>query len=129
MKRASPRTRVIGVCASRAPSMERSWRAKRVIETDRADTIADGIAVRVPIPEAVHDLQGVVDEVLLVDDETILRAMRLVQKCEGIEPEPAGAVGLAAVLAHPSQFAGKLVATVLCGANVTDAQRRLWYGS
>ena len=107
--------------------MERSWRAGRVITTDHADTIADGIGVRVPIPEAVSDLQGIVDDVLLVEDEQTLDAMQLLLTHVGLIVEPAGAVGVAANRAHHEQFAGQRVATVLCGGNVTEEQRRLWF--
>ncbi len=118
LKAASPATSVLGVCASNAPSMEQSWRQRTVIETPTADTLADGIAVRVPIPEAVHDMQGLVDDVLLIDEAHILHAMRLVYQHAGLMLEPAGAVGVAAIVAHRAQFAGKSVATVLCGSNV-----------
>jgi threonine dehydratase len=117
-KAASPATRVLGVCAANAPSMEQSWRQQSVIETPTADTMADGIAVRVPIPEAVHDMQGLVDDVLLIDEAHIAQAMRLVYQHAGLLLEPAGAVGVAAIVAHRAHFAGQRVATVLCGSNV-----------
>jgi threonine dehydratase len=120
-------TRVIGVCAAGAPAMERSWRSGRVETTATADTIADGIAVRVPVPPAVEDMRAVVDEVLLVDDAAILRAMQLLLHHAGLLVEPAGAVGLAAILAHRERFAGKLMATPLCGGNVTREQFRQWF--
>jgi threonine dehydratase len=122
----SPGTKVIGVCAAGAPSMAESWRAGRMIETASAETIADGIAVRVPIPEALEDLRGVVDDVVVVDDETIIRAMRLLHRELGVVIEPAGAAGVAAVLVDPERFAGQLVATPLCGGNLTEAQMERW---
>jgi threonine dehydratase len=87
-------------------------------------TIADGIAVRIPIAQAVADLQGVVDDVLVVDDDSIVRAMRLVHEHAGLVVEPAGAAGVAAILAYPGMFAGASVATVLTGASVTRQQIR-----
>jgi threonine dehydratase len=117
-KAASPATRVLGVCATNAPSMAQSWRQNAIVETPSADTMADGIAVRVPIPQAVQDMRGLVDDVLLIDEAHIARAMRLVYQHAGLLLEPAGAVGVAAILAHPTQFAGQRVATVLCGSNV-----------
>ena len=128
LRHVSPATRIVGVCAAGAPSMERSWRTRTVVTTETADTIADGIAVRVPIPEALEDLAGTVDDIWLVDDATILEAMRAVHAAEGIVLEPAGAVGVAALLAHGDAWKGGLVATVLCGANVTEAQREQWFG-
>jgi threonine dehydratase len=121
-KAASPATRVYGVCAGGADSMEKSWRSQQIFETQSANTIADGIAVRVPIPEAVSDMQGIVDDVLLVDDAHIVEAMRLCYSHAGLLVEPAGAAGLAGVVAHRAMFAGQRVATVLCGSNLTEQQ-------
>jgi peptide deformylase len=122
LKAASPATQAIGVCAEQAPSMEQSWRSGQIVQTPTADTIADGIAVRVPIAEAVSDMQGITDDVLLVSEAHIIRAMQLAYEHAGLLLEPAGAVGLAALVAHPQRFAGKKLATVLCGGNVSEAQ-------
>jgi threonine dehydratase/peptide deformylase len=123
LKAASPATRVVGVCARGAPSMADSLREGRVVETARADTIADGFAVRVPVPEALEDLRGLVDEVLRVDDADIVTGMRLALAHAGLLLEPSGAVGLAALVAHRARFEGTRVATVLCGGNLADADR------
>jgi len=127
VKAHAPRTRVIGVCAAGAPAMERSWRSGRVETTPAADTIADGIGVRMPVPEALADMRGVVDDVLLVDDATILRAMRLLLHHTGLLVEPSGAVGVAALLTHRDRFADQRIATPLCGGNVTQEQFRKWF--
>jgi threonine dehydratase len=127
IKATSPATRVLGVSASGADAMEKSWRSNTVITSNAANTIADGIAVRVPIPEALTDMQGLVDDVLLVDDSHMIEAMRLVLQHAGLLLEPAGAAGVAAVLAHRAAFAGKNIATVLCGSNVTEQQRKKYY--
>jgi threonine dehydratase len=121
-----PATRMIGVCACGAPAMERSWRAGRVITLERTDTIADGIAVRSPYPEALADLAGIVDDILLVDDEMVIAAMRLVHHDLGLVLEPAGAAGLAALMTHGGRFREQLVATILTGGNLTIEQMRLW---
>ena len=118
----APGVRIVGVCAQGAPSMQRSWREGRVIETESADTISDGIAVRVPIAEALGDLSGVVDDVLLVDDLTTIDAMRRIFSHLGLVVEPAGAVGVAALMTHRAQFVGTRVATILCGGNLTLTQ-------
>jgi peptide deformylase len=122
IKAASPATRVLGVSAAGADAMEKSWRGKTIITHDAADTIADGIAVRVPIPEAVDDMQGLVDDVLLITDAHIIEAMRLVYQHAGLLLEPAGAVGVAAIVAYRAMFANQKVATVLCGSNITESQ-------
>lgn len=118
----APATRIVGVCAEGAPSMALSWQARRVVETETADTISDGIAVRLPIPEAVADIQDLVDDIVLVDDSTTIDAMRRLFADLGIVVEPAGAVGVAALIAHAWRWAGARVATILCGGNLTLAQ-------
>ena len=124
-----PATRMIGVCASGAPAMERSWRAGRVVELDSADTIADGIAVRNPFLEALDDLTGVVDDVVLVDDDAIVAAILRAHADLGIVLEPAGAAALAAVFAYRELFRGRLVAVILSGGNATGEQMRRWLAS
>ena len=115
------------MCAAGADAMARSSAAGEVLCPPSADTIADGIAVRVPVPEALDDLRGVVDAVVGVDDAAIVEAMRLVHRHAGLVVEPAGAAGLAAALAHPSLVRGARVAvTPLCGGNVTEEQAARW---
>jgi threonine dehydratase len=123
VKAASPATEIIGVCAAGAPAMERSWRngpGGAVVETGTADTIADGVAVRVPVPEAVSDMHGLVDDVVLVEDELMREGMRLIQKHAGLVVEPAGVLGIAAILADRGRYAGRKIATILCGGNRAD---------
>jgi threonine dehydratase len=126
MKAASPATQVIGVQARGADAMERSWRHGTLVFPQSIATIADGIGVRVPIPEAVHDMTGIVDDVLLVDDEAIVAAMWLVHRHAGLVVEPSGAAGVAAIATHRARFAGRRVATILCGGNLTEDQMRQW---
>lgn len=124
IKAHSPETKVIGVCAAGAPAMERSWRTQKVVTTEAVSTIADGIAVRIPVSEAVEDMRTTVDDVILVDDAIILEAMYLLLIELGLVVEPAGAVGVAAALGYRDRFEGALVATPLCGGNVTVQQIR-----
>jgi threonine dehydratase len=114
MRARHPATRVIGVCATGAPIMRTCWLERRVVAApERVDTIADGIAVRVPVPAAVDDLAHVVDDMLLVDDDELRAAMQALRERTGIVAEPSAVAGLAA--AH--RFAGR-IATVLTGGNV-----------
>jgi threonine dehydratase len=125
VKSRSPSTRVIGVCSEGADSMAVSWRAQRLIERASVNTIADGIAVRRPVPEALEDMVGLVDDVMLVSEVAIKRAMQQVFMNSGLVVEPAGVVGVAAVIEHSSLRTEKL-ATVLCGSNLTEQQMRSW---
>lgn len=126
IKAASPATRVIGVSSAGADAMARSFQEQRVVSLPHMSTIADGIGIRNPIAEAVADMQGVVDEVLLVEDQHILTAMGALFQQAGLLIEPAGAVGVAAILANPQRFAGLNLATVLCGSNLSTEQVRHW---
>ena len=106
--------------------MEMSWRAGRPISTPTSDTIADGIAVRVPVQEALEIMRKTVDDVMLVTDDEIVDAMRRVHRDAGFVVEPAGAAGIAAIAKRRQDFAGKRVAAILTGGNVTDDQIRRW---
>lgn len=126
LRDASPQTRVVGVVAAGAPSMARSFRSGQPVATTTAETVADGIAVRRPIDEAVAALPRFVDEVLEVSEEALLDAMRALFSEHGLLSEPAGAAGLAALLESGARFRGQRVATPLCGGNVTPEQARRW---
>lgn len=128
LKHASPRTRIVAVQASGAPTMLESWRQRTLLRAETSSTIADGISIRVPIPECVQDMDGIVDEGILVEDAQTIEAMRLAHRHLGLVLEPAGAVTLAAVMADPARFAGQTVAVVLCGGNLTPEQMTTWLG-
>jgi threonine dehydratase len=121
-----PATQIIGVSASGAPAMERSWRSGQMVVLDQITTIADGIGVRVPVPEALDDLAGLVDDIVLVEDAMMLTTMRLAHQELGLVLEPSGAAGMAALLADTDRFRGQLVGTILCGGNLTHEQTRQW---
>ena len=117
----SPDTQVIGVQASGAPAMAQSWRERRVVLGQGATTMADGIAVRVPIPEVVSDTLELLDDVVLVEERQIAVAMRLLLDHVGLMCEPSAAVGLAALLEQPQRWRGARVVSILCGSNIAAA--------
>ncbi|MEV0680963.1 pyridoxal-phosphate dependent enzyme [Actinosynnema sp. NPDC050436] len=114
LKEHSPATRIVGVCAEGAPALALAWAGRT--RTGPVDTIADGIAVRTPVPEAVPRLRALVDDIVLVDDDAIRRAMATAHRTLGLVLEPAGAAGLAAIAAH--DIPGETITTVLTGSNV-----------
>ncbi|RJF90482.1 threonine ammonia-lyase [Sphingomonas cavernae] len=120
MKHARPATRIVAVGAAGAPAMARAVETGRIAETAHVDTIADGIAVRVPIPYAVDAVRRVTDQVLLVEDSAIRAAMALLDKHLGLIVEPAGAAGLAAIVADPAPWRGQRIAVPLCGGNLDN---------
>jgi threonine dehydratase len=110
--------RVIGVQAEEAPAMALSWRARRSVETRSAATIADGIAARVPVAEALELLLRHVDDMTLVSEEEILDAQRQLRRDLPFTVETAAAAGWAAARRHrPAEPIG----LVLTGGNVVPA--------
>jgi threonine dehydratase len=99
LRAAAPNCRIIGIQAAGAPAMTLSWRASRPIDTDAADTFADGIASRVAIPAAVELMTGRVDEMRLVDDDALRSAQAELRDALGITVEGAAAASWAGLLA------------------------------
>ncbi|HEU4320051.1 MAG TPA: pyridoxal-phosphate dependent enzyme [Acidimicrobiia bacterium] len=128
VKHVSPATEVIGVSASGADAMAESWRSERIVERASVDTIAEGIAVRIPVPEALEDMETIIDDMVLVDDVAMVEAMRLIARTTGQLVEPSGAAGVAAIRSNPTRFEGRTVATVLTGNNLTEDQLARWLG-
>lgn len=125
MKAHSPSTSVVGVGASRAPSMERSFRAGKPVATEGVvATIADGVATRVPVPEAVTTMLEVADDVLLADEESIVSSMRVLFRELGLVVEGAGAVTLAAATAHKERFRGQRLLLLVGGGNADERDVR-----
>jgi threonine dehydratase len=128
LKACRPEVQVIGVCAEGAPSVALSWREGAVIETAAVDTIADGIAIRTPSGPALAHMRKVVDDCILVSDQEILGAMRLVHANLDITLEPAGAAGVAGFLRDAASRGVGRAGTVLCGANVPLDKYQEWFG-
>ena len=74
----------------------------------------------------LDDLLEVVNDVALVSEESIKVGMRLLYQTAGLVVEPSAALGVAAVLEDPQRFAGRSVATVICGSNVLPADFHRW---
>jgi threonine dehydratase len=115
-KALKPEIRIIGVQAAMYPAMHAALRGKTT-KTGGA-TIAEGIAVR-DVGEVTRQIcERLVDDVVLVEEEHLERAITLFVEVEKTIAEGAGAAGLAALLAHPSRFYGRKVGLVLCGGNI-----------
>ena len=117
---------VIGIQPVGAPAMALSWREGTVVETDRIETIADGVAGRSPIPAVLDDLLVVLDDMVLVGEESIRAGMRALYDHAGLVVEPSAALGVAAALENRERFAGRRVTTILCGSNVGAADFARW---
>lgn len=125
-KELSPGTSLVAVQAKGAPAMLDSLRSKKYISHPTVATIADGIAVRLPVAQALIDLASLVDETQLVSDPSIIEAMKLIHHHLGLVVEPSAAVGVAAILAHPYKWKNLRVGTIICGANLTPEQTKDW---
>jgi threonine dehydratase len=123
LRELTPHTEIIAVVADNAPAMKLSLETGDVVETDRAETIADGIAVRVPIASTLADLRARCDDIIAVSEQGIFDAMQLAHRYLGRVTEPAGAAGLAAILGNRQRFADRRVATILSGGNISLALR------
>jgi threonine dehydratase len=126
LKQVSPQTRIIAIQSAGAPAMLESWQQKRLVTFDSISTIADGIGVRIPIPECVRDMEGIIDDGIVVQDASLIEAMRLAHEHLGVVLEPSGAAGLAALLENRERFGDQTIAVVLCGGNLTPEQMKLW---
>ncbi|MFC0438221.1 threonine/serine dehydratase [Kutzneria buriramensis] len=128
LKSRRPDVEVVCVQPLGAPAMTRSWHSRRVVTTESMNTIADGVAGRRPIPEVLADLLVVADDALLVSEESIIAGMGLLLRHAGLVVEPSAALGIAAILENRQRFAGKRVATIICGSNVDPEAYKRWVG-
>jgi threonine dehydratase len=111
-------TEVIGVVAARAPAYALSFAAGEPVAAAVGDTIADGMACRVPNANALRIMRQGVARITTVDDEEITAAMRHLFSDTHNAAEGAGAAALAALLQERRRMAGRKVALVLSGGNV-----------
>jgi threonine dehydratase len=116
LKAVAPATRIVGVCASGAPAMARSYAAGHVISTPGTDTIATAIAISEPIPEALARVIALVDEIVLVDDDDLRAAQQLIRASLNVSVEPAGAAGVAAIARYGERLTPGRTAVLLTGA-------------
>jgi threonine dehydratase len=117
----SPAVRVIGVQSESAPAAYLSWRDRRLVE-DRMETFAEGLATRTAFELPQRILWEHLDEFLLVPDEEIRAAQALMIETTRNLVEAAGASPLAAALRLRDELAGKRVALIASGGNVTREQ-------
>jgi len=117
-------TEIVGVVAAHADAYAQSLEQGRVVMTARADTIADGMAVRTPAPAAFAYLQRGLARIVRVDDDSVRAAMRHYLSDTHNLAEGAGAAPLAALLAERQALRGRRVALVLSGGNVDRATLR-----
>lgn len=111
-------TEVVGVVSTEAAGAKLSYEAGKLIETNSANTIADGMAVRVPVKEAFDIYSKGASRIVAVSDDEIGAAMRILYRDTHNLAEGAGAAGLAALLQEKDRMRGKKVGIILSGGNV-----------
>jgi len=114
-------TTVVGVVAELAPAYALSFARRTVVSTETSNTIADGIATRVPHPDALAIILEGADRIVTVSEEEIMDAMRWYFSDTHNVAEGAGAAGLAALMQEREAMKGKRVGLVLSGGN-TDRE-------
>lgn len=111
-------TRIVGVVSSGAPAYSLSMRAREPISHDVTTELADGMACRVPVPEALAVVLAGAERIVEVSDTAVAEAMRAYFSDTHNIAEGAGAAALAAVLQERDIVAGKKIGIVLSGGNV-----------
>ena len=111
-------TRIIGVVSSHATAYRDSFQARRPMESPVSTRLADGMACRTPVPEALEVIQREADDVIAVSDDEVAHAMRALFIDTHNVAEGAGAAALAAALQQRDRWRGGTVGIALTGGNV-----------
>jgi threonine dehydratase len=114
----SPHTKIYGVQSENAPAMHHAWHSGEQRPFAVTDTIADGLAVRVPVDTTLKVLRSLLESMLLVSEEAIQEAIRCYASTIHHMAEGAAAAPLAAAMSMREQLAGKRVGLVLTGGNI-----------
>jgi threonine dehydratase len=112
------KTRIVGVVSTEAPAFALSYDAGKVVTTPTADTFADGVACRVPPPDALEIVRAGAERIVLVSEEEIAEAIRIYFADTHNMAEGAGAAGLAALMQERQRMRGKKVGLILSGGNI-----------
>ncbi len=115
-KAINPTIEIIGVQTALWPNMKAMIANQEL--AGGGETLAEGIAVKRPGDLTMPIVEALVDDILLVDEVYIERAVSMLIEQQRIVSEGAGAAGLAAVLQHPERFKGKKCGLVICGGNI-----------
>ena len=118
VKELSSRTEIIGVQTASAASAYKSFMNKKIEESVPSSTLADGIAVAKVGDITSGIIEKYVDDMMLVDEDSIARAILLFLERKKLVVEGAGAVSLAALLEGKERFRGKRVVLVVSGGNI-----------
>jgi threonine dehydratase len=121
IKAHSPATRVIGVCAENAPAMHHAWHTGENHPFAAVDTLADGLAVRVPVQATLAVMRRQLDDVLLVSEREIQQAIVAYAATVHQMAEGAAAAALAGAMRYCSEQPCERIGVVLTGGNIDAA--------
>ena len=119
-------TEIVGVQSIGAPSYALSFAAGRIVSTPTCDTLADGMATRVPDPEAFEIIRRGTSRIVQIRDDEIAAAIRAYWTDTHNLAEGAGAASLAALMQERERQAGRKVGIILCGGNIDFDLFRRW---
>ena len=119
-------TEIIGVQSTLAPSYALSFAAGAVVMTNSSDTLADGMATRVPDPDALAIIRRGASRIMQVTDDEVAAAIRAYWTDTHNLAEGAGAAALAAALQDKARLSGKRVGLILSGGNIDFDLSRRW---
>lgn len=122
------KTEIVGVQSTEAPSYALSFAAGTVVSTNSSNTLADGVATRVPDADALAIIRKGASRIVQVTDDEIASAMRAYWTDTHNLAEGAGAAPLAAALQEKNKLQGKRVGLVLSGGNIDFDRFRRWVG-
>ncbi|MBT5415024.1 MAG: threonine dehydratase, partial [Rhodospirillaceae bacterium] len=111
-------TKVVGVVAKKAPCYLHSFEQKTPVPTNTCDTFAEGLAVRIPNPEALEMILGGVERVVTVSEDEMAEAMRVIFSATHNVAEGAGASAFAGLMQEKDKMAGKRVGAIVSGGNI-----------
>ena len=112
------KTRIVGVVSENAPTAKLSVEAGRMLETNAAATFADGMAVRVPVQEALDIYARGAERIVTVSETQVAEAIRVYYRDIHNLAEGAGAAPLAALMQERDRMAGRKVGVILTGSNI-----------
>jgi threonine dehydratase len=119
-----PSVEIIGVQSDAAPAAYRSWKGREPVEVAEMNTFAEGLATRVPFELPQRILREHLDDFLLVSDDDLRESVVLMLRHTRNLVEPSGAAALAGALSIKSRLAGKNVALICSGSNISPEQLR-----
>ena len=123
------RTEIVGVQSTEAPSYALSFAAGTVVTTESSNTLADGMATRVPVAEALAVIRKGASRIVQVTDDEVAAAVRAYWTDTHNLAEGAGAAPLAAALQEKAKLAGKRVGLILSGGNIDFDLFSRWVGA